>query len=65
MSPSRQPPNLATVALGTIQILRNQDFDPFGPTHQVFNQTLLIKQANFMLLHNCLAYPTHPTLLIM
>ena len=52
------------IILGTIQILRNQDFDPFGPTHTVCHQTLLIKQTNFMLFPNPLAYPTHQTLLI-
>ena len=34
------------------------------PTHPVCNQTLLIKKTNFMLLHNHLAYPIHPPLLI-
>ena len=34
------------------------------PTHPVCNQTLLIKQTNFMLLCNHLAYPIHPPFLI-
>ena len=37
-----------TTVLGTIQILDNQDFDPFGP-NPVCNQTLLIKANNFHL----------------
>ena len=34
------------------------------PTHPVCNQSLFIKQRNFMLLRNHLAYPNHPLLLI-
>ena len=45
--------------LGTIQILRNQDFDLFNPTHPVCNQRLLIKYRT--LCCNIIIWPTPPT----
>ena len=44
-----QKQDLLLLHLGTIQILRNQDFDLLEPQPPVQNQSLLMKQTNLML----------------